>query len=322
MPRVQSMVVGIMLLAVVALIVGCGGGSNPWPIGIMPSPERIAFSSRRDGNWEIYLMNADGSAQTNLTKNPEQGMNYCADDCDPAWSPDGQKIAFASIRGTWPHANSEIYAMNADGSGQTRLTDNPAEDSYPAWSPEGSRIAFARRPLSPFTYDIWGMNADGTGETRLTNDPMDDNMQPAWSPDGTKIAFVSSRDGNSEIYVMNADGTQKTRLTNNLVEDWHPAWSRDGSKIAFARRCSDWPNPNFEIYLMNADGSGQSNLTNNSAFDDRPAWSPDGTKIAFDSSRDNVNQQIYIMNANGTGVRKLTDNPFTDLGPTWWGPKP
>jgi hypothetical protein len=110
---------------------------------------RIAFISKRDGNWEIYVMNADGSGQTNLTNNP-------AHDWGPSWSPDGRRIAFYSDRdGNW-----EIYVMNADGSGQTNLTNNPADD--------------------------WG---------------------PSWSPDGRRIAFFSDRDGNREIYVMNADGS-------------------------------------------------------------------------------------------------------------------
>ena len=85
---------------------------------------RIAFASKRDGNWEIYVMNADGSGQTNLTNNPAEGWR-------PAWSPDGRHIAFTSYR----DGNGEIYVMNADGSGQTNLTNNPAEDGIPAWSP-------------------------------------------------------------------------------------------------------------------------------------------------------------------------------------------
>ena len=104
------------------------GGSHPaWS----PNGRRLAFSSSRDGDDEIYVMNADGTDQTRLTNNP-------ASDGAPAWSPDGAKIVFQSNR----DGNREIYVMSANGSGQIRLTNNPAADSNPAWSPDGSTIAF------------------------------------------------------------------------------------------------------------------------------------------------------------------------------------
>ena len=99
------------------------------------SPSDIAFESLRDGNFEIYVMNADGSGQTRLTNNPVL-------DGSPSWSPDGGRIAFESLR----DGNVEIYVMNADGSGQTRLTNDPAFDGSPSWSPDGGRIAFESLP--------------------------------------------------------------------------------------------------------------------------------------------------------------------------------
>ena len=222
-----------------------------------PGPSgRIAFTSYRDGNWEIYVMNANGSGQTRLTNNP-------ARDWDPASSPDGSQIAFTSDR----DGNPQIYMMNADGSGQTRLTNNTAYDERPAWSPHGSRIAFTSSRDG--NDEIYAMNADGSGQTRLTNNSSPD-FDPAWSPDGSKIAFESDRDGNMEVYVMNADGSGQTRLTNNPARDMEPAWSPDGSKMAFE---SD-RDGNLEVYVMNADGSGQTLLTNDPADDWAPAWSP------------------------------------------------
>jgi tricorn protease-like protein len=216
--------------------------------------DRIAFLSDRDGNYEIYVMDADGSNQMNLTDNP-------AYDWEPAWSPDGTRIAFASQRdGNW-----EIYVMGADGSIPAILTDNPADD--------------------------WG---------------------PAWSRDGTRIAFMSDRDGNREIYVMDADGSNPVRLTDNPATDEHPAWSPDGTRIAFmSQRDGNW-----EIYVMDADGSNQMNLSNNLASDVHPAWSPDGTRIAFVSTRDG-NWEVYVMDADGSNPVRLTDNPAYDYSPTW-----
>jgi dipeptidyl aminopeptidase/acylaminoacyl peptidase len=115
------------LLAASAFSAPAAQGPQPaiyLPLVMRLSLYRIAFVSRRDGNSEIYVMNADGSNQTNLTNNP-------ADDYDLAWSPDGRQIAFSS----WRNGNRDIYVMNADGSNQTRLTTNPADDNRPVWSP-------------------------------------------------------------------------------------------------------------------------------------------------------------------------------------------
>jgi predicted Ser/Thr protein kinase len=251
-----------------------------------PNGARIAYVSSRDGNNEIYVMNADGSSQTRLTDN-------AAHDFSPAWSPDGGRIAFHSYR----DGNSNIYVMNADGSGLARLTDAPAYQMSPAWSPNGTRIAFE------MNQDIYVMNGDGSSLTRLTDDPAYE-WSPAWSPDGTRIAFWSTRDGNSEIYVMNADGSALTRLTNHVADDFWPAWSPDSSQIAFTSERDGVR----EIYVMNVDGSGLVNLTNYPAADSDPTWSPDGTRIAFVSHRDG-NDEVYVMDADGSEQTNLTNNP-------------
>ena len=215
------------------------------------------------------------------------------------------KIAFARTieGGRW-----EIFVMNADGTGETRLTNNPAFDGHPDWSPDGEKIAFER------DFDeIYVMNAaDGSGQTRLTT-----GEAPSWSPDGEKIAFARG-----DIYVMNADGTGETRLTNSPTFDGYPDWSPDGEKIAFTRTVGD----NYEIFVMNADGTGQTRLTNNTGLihDLHPSWSPDSEKIAFDSSRD-VNDEIFVMNADGTGQTRLTGTSVTTSGgfhPSWSPPPP
>ncbi len=133
------------------------------------------------------------------------------------------KIAFVSDR----DGNFEIYVMNADGSGVTRLTNHRGRDVSPAWSPDGRRIAFASKRDG--NWEIYVMNADGTGVTRLTDHHRGDRTTPAWSPDGRRIAFASNLDGFWEIYVMNADGSGVTRLTDHTEEDRHPAWSPDGA---------------------------------------------------------------------------------------------
>ncbi|MBT7081114.1 MAG: DUF5050 domain-containing protein, partial [Chloroflexi bacterium] len=243
------------------------------------SGDKIAFASIRDGNWEIYTMDADGTGQTNNTNNPE-------DDSRPAWSPDGSSIAFTSYRdGNW-----EIYTMDADGGNPTRITYNTAIDFTPSWSPDGTKIAFYS--TRDGNREIYVMNADGTNQTRLTNNPASDRS-PSWSSDSSKIALYSDRDGNDEIYVMNADGTGLINITSNPAKDYFAAWSPDGAKIVFV---SD-RDGNQEIYTMNVDGSSSTKLTDSSGVNYAPTWSSDGSKIAFVADN-NGNLEIYTMNAD------------------------
>jgi TolB protein len=306
---------------------------------------KIAFISLRDGNPEIYVMNADGSQQKNLTNNP-------AYDDHPSWSPDGTKIAFTASRDG--NGNLDICVMNADGSEQKNLTNDPAYDDHPFWSPDGKRIAF--RSFRDGNREIHVMNADGSERKRLTKDPAEDAI-PSWSPDGKRIAFHSFRDRRYEIYVMNADGSEQKRLTKDPGYKKFPSWLPDGKKIAFVSL--------REIQVMNADGSEQKRLTkdlginifpscspdgqkiafvsdkggtnriyvvNADGRDTRrlthsdigrsksgfPSWSPDGTKIAFTSSRDgNGYPEIYVMNADGSEQKNLTNNPAYDGEPSW-----
>jgi WD40-like Beta Propeller Repeat len=168
----------------------------------------------RDGNPEIYSMDADGGNQTRLTHDPVLAPAF---DVAPAWSPDGSKLAFTSDR----NGNSDVYVMAADGGNQTRLTNNPASDSFPAWSPDGSTIAFTS--YRDGNGNVYVMDADGGNPTPLTSDASDD-FDPAWSPDGAKIAFTSLRDGNHDVYVMDANGGNQTRLTNDPGKDSEPDW--------------------------------------------------------------------------------------------------
>ena len=165
-------------------------------------------------------------------------------DREPAWSPDGSKIAFVSSR----DSNDEIYLMNSDGTNQTRLTFSTAYDREPAWSPDGSKIALSS--WMEGNSDIFIMKSDGTERIRLTSNNVSDS-EPAWSPDGLKIAFSSNRDdiSNLSIYVMNSDGSNQTRTTFNPKYEYYPAWSPDGSKIAFVSA--------GEISIMNPDVLGK-----------------------------------------------------------------
>ena len=261
----------------------------------------IAFESNRAGNYDVWVMNADGTGVTRLTTN----ASY---DFEPDWSPDGTKIAFVSRR----DGNDEIYVMNADGSGQTRLTNHGGSDRNPSWSPDGTKIAFEGRRLGDD--DLWVMNADGSNVIPLTDHPADD-QHPAWSPDGSKIAFQSYQLGNNnmEVFVVNVNGTGLTNLSNHTGPfDGRPAWSPDGGKLAFVSGRTG----NLEIYVMNANGSGQTQLTFDGELDSYPAWSPDGKFITFRSDRSG-NIDVWVMKADGTGAANRTNHINTDCHPDW-----
>jgi len=268
---------------------------------------KIAFSSNRDGNMEIYVMNTDGSNPVNLTQNGTV-------DVEPAWSPGGDKIAFRSTR----DGNAEIYVMNADGSNPVNLSQNTAFESGPVWSPDGSKIAFIS--LRDGSIALYIMNSDGTNQVNLTQN--DTNVySPQWSPDGSKIAYVnvSNREGNQEIYVVDADGMNQVNLTQNAATDAFPTWSPDSLRISFAST-RDGP---YRIYIMNSDGTNQVGLSQNTLYNKRPSWSPDGSKIAFSNTRENSPgvfvEEINVINPDGSNQTVL-QNDVREVTPLVWSP--
>ena len=280
-----------------------------------PDGTRIAYTSTRDGNDEIYVMDADGSNPVQLTQ-PRYSDNRAA------WSPDGTRIAFVSIR---DGNQRDIYTMDADGRNVVRLTQHPANDITPVWSPDGTRIAFASSRDG--NWEIYTMHADGRNVARLTHYSSLFDLGPAWSPDGARIAFSSRRNGNTDIYTMDTDGGNVVRLTQHPALDLAAGWSPDGARIAFlSERHALQPDSYVlnsdeqDLYVMNADGSDPVRLTFNfSAFghaSHNVAWSPDGTQIAFTSWRPNRSGDdlnIYVLRVDGTNPGPGNPAPRTNL---------
>lgn len=258
----------------------------------------ILFESNRDGNEEIFMMNADGSDQINVTNN-------AAIDFNPTWSPDRNSIAYNSgIDG-----NAEIFILNLEDMRSINITNFPAKDWGPDWSSDGSQIVFFT-DRDGFS-EIYTIQIDTFETFRLTATDAYDR-QPTWSPDGKHIAFSSDRDGDWEIFLMDKDGKNITPLTNNEVFDLAPDWSPDGIKISFTSK----QNGNWEIYIIDLITREINRLTNHPANDLNPIWSPDGKKIAFQSDRDG-NLEIYSMNTDGSEQINLTNHPANDYSPDW-----
>ena len=216
-----------------------------------------------NANYDIYSLT--NGVPTKLTAHE-------ADDRNPVYSPDGQKIAFASDRdGNW-----EIYVMNSDGSHQTRLTNDLAMDDEPTWSPDSRKLAFVKTTGATNSAEIYTINVDGTNEARLTNNNIYE-YSPAWSPDGAEIAFVHEQNGQADIYAMDANGGIRRRVTTSPEPDKNPAWSPDASWIAYDSGVST----NREIWKIRRSGGPPIQLTNNSQESRSPAFSSDGQQVVF-----------------------------------------
>ncbi|HKE13584.1 MAG TPA: DPP IV N-terminal domain-containing protein [Kofleriaceae bacterium] len=305
---------------------------------------RLVFVSLRDTNAQIYLSDADGQNQTNLSQSTST-------DRAPRWSPDGARIAFVRDSGVW--------TMNADGSDPLQLTDGPNDDD-PQWSPDGDRVAFVRNDGG--TINLWVVDASGGAPAQLTTAGA---LRYSWSPDGSKLAFGTERDGNREIYTMRSDGSDEANRTYDPSDDDVPTWSRDGARILFRsfrsgnedlwvmaaigsspQNLTSTPEAErdavftpdgsrvvyqrqtistfqlllgtFEsdLYSMSSDGSDQQQLTFEEGEDGDPAVSPDGTRIAWTQNAAGIGTDVHVASIDGTGDQNLTTSGV-DSDPAW-----
>jgi Tol biopolymer transport system component len=252
---------------------------------------RILYGSSRDGDYDLYVANADGSGPTRITT---------ASAYHGQWSPDGSHLVYMSPRSGY----HQIYVSDTNGLNEIQLTSDSAAHDYPRWSPDGSRIAFTK------DQSTWVMNADGSDAHLVLASSFVDAV--SWSPDGNQIAF-----GGLEVFVMNADGTHYHALTYTPNHNsTAPVWSPDGTRIAFI---TNRDSAASDIYVMNADGTNQIALTHSpyGVANEQIAWSPDGTRLAFRSNQPDSHPNIYTMNVDGTDVTDITHSIGDNFGPAW-----
>jgi Tol biopolymer transport system component len=255
----------------------------------------IAFGRSGD----VWVVDADGDTSRITDTRRREGL--------VDWNAEGTMLAFLRC-GIGKFSNCDIWSMNADGGGQTRLTTTEvAQETWPTWSPDGTQIAFTSNELDDFQ-DIWVMDADGSDPTRLTSTIGFDAF-PEWSPDGTKIVFDSDRSAIDDIWVIDADGGNPTRLTAGPKVDEYPDWSPDGAKITFTR--------NGNIWVMDADGSDETQLTFLRRHEFASTFSPNGMRIAFNREGRDDRFGIWTMPADGSAPARQRTFGLFDFFPDW-----
>ena len=278
-----------------------------------PDGSKLAFRVWTNGNYQLYVANADGTDPRNLTGS----MGVVHFD----WSPDGTMLALTtSQRGT----DYDLFVVNADGTGLHPVVESPLGEYGPRWSPDGTQIAFERWPLrdsDPGTPDIYILDlVSGRTAPVVTSSGWDTGV--VWSPDGSRIAFSSEREGDEEIRIVSADGSGERKLTELPgVAATKATWSPDGERISFIAHDGE----QWDVWVVNDNGTGLLKLTPSERDDGPAVWSPDGRLLAFTSSEvmegDNTGTyDVYTIRPDGTDERRITSGSFAMGWDLSWQP--
>jgi TolB protein len=295
----NSMVTVNSILAVVLLSSGplqtTARYDDMWPAW-SPDGRRIVFTSTRDGDPEVYVMNADGSEPRRLTTTAGR-------DAHPSWSPDGKTIAFQSPR---IGGHTRIFLMNPDGSNQRPLTENTGFCGVPIFSPDGKRIVFqctedvarmnSGKPWQLFTVGV----ATGGAPVPLIRSSANDQV-PNFSPDGRQIVFYSDRSGMNRLYLIPAEGGEPSVIGHWSIPSRAASWSPDGRRILFQ---SGVDGGTSDIYVTDPSGRTPQRLTDFGSASGVPVYSPDGKLLAFNATLEG-SSRIFVMDADGRNRRAL-----------------
>ncbi len=278
---------------------------------------KIVFISDRDSTTDNHIYNfyvldlRTREESLLLSGKPENYKNF------PAWSPDGQKIAFSADSGD---SYISLYLVEVSTGNIQRITYS-GNYFTPSWSPNGEKLAcaFEQDPNDDIEMDIYVINSDGSNRQRLTTDPSPDET-PRWSPSGDAIVFSSARAGSRQIYTMNPDGSNQVNVTNTSYNESWPAWHPDGRRIAFTSDRHSIGGAPYSIYIFDLDSGEQNNLTPVRGYVIYPCWSPDGSKIAFLSGN---GSDIFVREVGplNTTLENITNSPAEEEGLFDWTSK-
>jgi TolB protein len=234
-----------------------------------PDGSRLVYISIIEGREQLFVMNADGSGQRQITRDD-------ADHEDPAWAPDGSRIAFVLVR----DGHKVIHLVNPDGSGLEAVTPATQSAIHPSWSPDSRRILYCTdddlRPPVKNESEIYAVDLATRRIATLVSGGV--NTFPVLSPDGRRLAFRRMvGEANSEVFVADADGGHPRNLTNHPAFDGWPSWSPDGRRIAFASNRGS----SYQIWVMDAGGGHPQLVANTEGRGTVPRWTPDGRRILF-----------------------------------------
>ncbi|MDM8518701.1 protein kinase [Anaerolineales bacterium HSG6] len=265
--------------------------------------QQIAFQTDRDGNWEIYIMEADGSELNNLT-------NHLGADLSPDWSPHDGEIIFSTVR----IDGVGLRIIELDSRSITSRFTEEERHRNPRWSPDATQIVFDTGP----SIDVANLDRSSGLVLAQSSVQIDGDNYPSWSPDGTQVIFDTEHSANNyDLFTVPSNGSQPaSNLTRTEgINEWQAVWSPDGTRILFV---SDEDQAIQQVFIMNADTSNRQQLTftvDHYAENFHPLWSADGSKIIFVSKRDG-NNEIYTMDTDGSNPVNLTNHPADDRHPT------
>ena len=262
----------------------------------------LVFQSDRSGNWDLFLVEADGHHPRPLTHDP-------ANDMHPVWSPEGDRIAFSSER----TGAGDIYILEADGTGLRRLTDHPGYEGAPSWSPDANWIFFEGERDG--RSEIYRVEVASTRVERLT-DSFSRKLGPAVSPDGTSVAHMDRGVVRWQIALIELESRESRILTGGRG-NCRPEWSPDGKLLAFV---STRDSSKADIRLMDMARETDWMLhSRGNAHNYDPSFSPDGLSLAFASTVERSPEQwdLFLVDINGRNLVQLTSGPANDRFPDW-----
>ena len=296
MRRVVTLILAAGFAAVSSLAIG-QAPAKPVVHGgapsVSPDGTRIAFLSERDGVADIYVIGADGTGESRVTRTPER-------ESPPAWSVDGKTLFFT----IFDDGSSRIFSIGVDGRNQTLVGTVPGR--VLCVLPEARTVLSWTGTWTAMR--MFESKLDGSGSRQLT-DGTGVVWGARWSPDGKRIAFAD-RDakGHLHVYAIDAAGGERRQLTHLESSDLReqmPAWSPDGSKLAVQAGAEKQPT---HIWIVDAaTGAGEKIGAHTEGYDDEvPAWFPDGKRVAFQSDRTGA-MEIWVMNSDGSAQRRVTE---------------